>query len=252
MSERLQTIELFLYGFAAIVDVALLLVIFERINRGSVAVWLKSLVASTTLIHSAIFLRLMLADARPLSIDYVDRALVIAICAGLLVLPSAMLHAVMRLNRTGIAACPTPDPRYVVLYLPLGAFIMLLVPVIQIAIGLNLSVAGYRQGRSSIQNMLKSGRMQELITGASIMGLFMMGALSSTYVKLSTPLEWNFGHGNEPMVLQNIIDSIVPGLLPLAVVMAIYFWLGRKKQNIGLIAIVILAISLASAAIGLF
>jgi hypothetical protein len=34
--------------------------------------------------------------------------------------------------------------------------------------------------------------------------------------------------------------------------MAIYFWLGRKKQNIGLIAIVILAISLASAAIGLF
>jgi D-glucosaminate-specific PTS system IID component len=129
---------------------------------------------------------------------------------------------------------------------------MLLLPVIQIAIGLNLSVAGYRQGRSSIQNMLKSGRMQELITGASIMGLFMMGALSSTYVKLSTPLEWNFGHGNEPMVLQNIIDSIVPGLLPLAVVMAIYFWLGRKKQNIGLIAIVILAISLASAAIGLF
>ena len=134
---------------------------------------------------------------------------------------------------------------------PIGCFVLLALPVIQIAIGLNLSVYGYKAGRSSIRDILNSGRIKELILGASTLGLFMMGALSSTYVKLSTPVVINFGKGNEPFILQNVIDGIVPGLLPLAAVLGIYWWLNNKNQKMIMIMLIILAVSLIGAVTGL-
>ena len=78
-----------------------------------------------------------------------------------------------------------------------------------------------------------------------------MGALSSTYVKLSTPVVINFGKGNEPFILQNVIDGIVPGLLPLAAVLGIYWWLNNKNQKMIMIMLIILAVSLIGAVTGL-
>lgn len=118
----MKTIELFLFGFAAVVDLALLLALWERVNRGRVAIWLTILVASAALIHVAIFTRLMIGDAAGEPFVALDRALVAAICVGLLMLPSAMLHAAIRLNHTGIDAYPPADQRYRWLYIPLLLF----------------------------------------------------------------------------------------------------------------------------------
>lgn len=135
---------------------------------------------------------------------------------------------------------------------PIGAFVLLLLPIIQIIIGTNLSVLGYRTGRKSVKDLLSSGRIQSLLIMASALGLLMMGALSSTYVKLSTPLEFQFGSGNEPMVVQSIIDGIIPGLLPLLVVLGIYWWLTKKNQNMIQIVLIILVISMVGAFFGIF
>lgn len=134
---------------------------------------------------------------------------------------------------------------------PIGAFVLLLLPIIQIMIGLNLSAYGYRAGNASIRGILQSGRIKELITGASTLGLFMMGALSSTYVKVSTPVQLSFGSGNKPFVLQDVLNGIVPGLLPLVAVLALYWWLSKKSQNMVLIMIAMIAISLIGAFIGI-
>lgn len=133
----------------------------------------------------------------------------------------------------------------------IGAFVLLILPIIQILIGRKLSVYGYRMGRESIKELLHSGRINELIIGASTLGLFMMGALSSTYVKITTPVKINFGSGNEPFVLQHIIDSIIPGLLPLLAVWGIFWWLRKKNQNIGVIMLIIIAISLGGSFLGI-
>lgn len=135
---------------------------------------------------------------------------------------------------------------------PLGAFVLLLLPIIQVIIGTNLSALGYRKGRESVKSILGSGKIQQLLTAASALGIFMMGALSSTYVKLSTPLQFTFGEGNDPYVIQNIIDGIVPGLLPLAAVLGVYWWLNKKNQNMVVIMLIILAISLIGAFFGIF
>ncbi|WP_152657232.1 PTS system mannose/fructose/sorbose family transporter subunit IID [Oceanobacillus sp. CFH 90083] len=133
----------------------------------------------------------------------------------------------------------------------LGAFILLLLPLIQIIIGLNLSVAGYETGKASIKDLLQSGKIKQLITSASTLGLFMMGALSSTYVAVSTPIQFSFGSETEPFVLQEVLDSIVPGLLPLAVVLGIYWWLLKKNQNFAVIMLLIIAVALIGAITGI-
>ena len=133
----------------------------------------------------------------------------------------------------------------------LGAFVMLLLPIIQIMIGLKLSVTGYEAGRASIKELLQSGKIKQLITGASTMGLFMMGALSSTYVEVSTPISFSFSGDTEPFVLQDVLDGIIPGLLPLAVVLGIYWWLLKKNQNFAVIMLLLIGISLFGAFFGI-
>lgn len=134
----------------------------------------------------------------------------------------------------------------------LGALFLLLLPIIQIMIGRNLAAYGYRAGQASIREILHSGHIKTLILGASTLGLFMMGALSSTYVKLSTPIQISFGAQNKPFVLQQVLDNIVPGLLPLAAVFGIYWWLLKRSQNFTIIMVLVIFISIAGSFIGLF
>ena len=55
---------------------------------------------------------------------------------------------------------------------------------------------GYKVGRESIQSLLGSGMINKVITGSSILGLIMMGALSASYVKLSIPIKIKLSNAN--------------------------------------------------------
>ncbi|MGL9773580.1 MAG: PTS system mannose/fructose/sorbose family transporter subunit IID [Sodalis sp. (in: enterobacteria)] len=134
----------------------------------------------------------------------------------------------------------------------LGAFFLLLLPIIQIVVGRKLAAYAYRAGQASIREILQSSHIRMLITGASTLGLFMMGALSSIYVKLSTPLQFSFGEQNKPFVLQQVIDHIVLGILPLLAVFGIYWWLVNRNQNFTIIMLLIVAIFIIVALLRIF
>nr|NVO33990.1 PTS system mannose/fructose/sorbose family transporter subunit IID [Lacticaseibacillus paracasei subsp. paracasei] len=51
-------------------------------------------------------------------------------------------------------------------------------------------------------------------------------------------------------VLQKVFDSIAPGLLSLAVVMFIYWWLNKRSQNLSIVVLLIVAIALLGAFTG--
>lgn len=80
---------------------------------------------------------------------------------------------------------------------------------------------GYKIGKESVKSILDAGWIKDLISGTSILGLFMMGALSAQYVSLSTPISFNIA--GSKIAIQTILDSIAPGLLPLGIVFGIYF-----------------------------
>ncbi|MEO1769589.1 MULTISPECIES: PTS system mannose/fructose/sorbose family transporter subunit IID [Enterococcus] len=95
---------------------------------------------------------------------------------------------------------------------------------------------GYTLGKNSVMNILQSGAIKKVIDIASIVGLFMIGCLSAAYVKFSTILE--FANNAEKVSVQEILDGMLPNLLPFCLVMAMYFYIikkGPKYLNIILV-----------------
>ncbi|MCF3944096.1 PTS system mannose/fructose/sorbose family transporter subunit IID [Oceanobacillus alkalisoli] len=132
-----------------------------------------------------------------------------------------------------------------------GAFIPFLFTIVTVIEGYYLWNFGYSVGKESVKSILQSGWVKELITGASILGLFMMGALAASFVKLDIPLTINI-EGGEPLKVQALLDSIAPGILPLLVTFSIYWYLKKRGQNFTIILLSILILSLAGSYIGLF
>ncbi|MCR1900003.1 PTS system mannose/fructose/sorbose family transporter subunit IID [Irregularibacter muris] len=133
----------------------------------------------------------------------------------------------------------------------IGAILPFLFTIITLIEGYYIWNLGYSLGQDSIKTVLKGGWVQELITGASILGLFMMGALSANFVKLTTPLTIKMANA-EPLAIQNIFDQIAPGILPLAITFIIYWYLKNKGQNYTKILLTIIIASLLGALIGIF
>lgn len=85
---------------------------------------------------------------------------------------------------------------------------------------------GYSLGRESVLEILHSGAIKKVIDIASIVGLFMIGCLSASYVKLQTILE--FSNGSETTTVQSILDGILPNMLPFIVVMGMYLYITKR------------------------
>lgn len=85
---------------------------------------------------------------------------------------------------------------------------------------------GYKLGKNSVLEILHSGKIKKVIDIASIVGLFMIGCLSASFVKVETILE--FTSSTSTVALQSILDGILPKLLPFTVVMAMYLYITKR------------------------
>src|SRR5690554_4910749 len=133
---------------------------------------------------------------------------------------------------------------------PIAALIPFLFPTAVVLIGLNNVKLGYRLGRESVLRMMQEGAMSRIINAVTILGLFMMGALSSAYVRVSTPLVFEMKNA-DPIVLQDLLDSILPGILPLAAIFGIYFYFKKKRTDYTRILLFIIGISLIAGFFGI-
>lgn len=130
-----------------------------------------------------------------------------------------------------------------------GILPLVLYTGITLAVSYGLVHKGYTLGRDSIITLLQGGRIKELIFGANVLGLIMMGALSASYVKITSPLKISALEGSE-IVVQQILDSIAPGLLPLAAVFSIYFYLTKKGPRYTTILLSVVVISVVCSLLG--
>ena len=92
---------------------------------------------------------------------------------------------------------------------------------------------GYKKG-VDIVNDMGGGFLQKLTEGASILGLFVMGALVNKWTHVNIPLVVSkitdqTGHTTVTTV-QTILDQLMPGLVPLLLTFGC-MWLLRKKVN---------------------
>ncbi|MEN6435815.1 MAG: PTS system mannose/fructose/sorbose family transporter subunit IID [Anaerolineaceae bacterium] len=104
---------------------------------------------------------------------------------------------------------------------------------------------GYKQGQSAVTNILASNQMNKLIVGASVLGNFIMGALAVSFIKLSTPVV--FGIGGTNFAIQSILNQIMPNLLPLLLVILVWWLLAKKHVSPTLIMAVIIVVGILGA-----
>ena len=107
---------------------------------------------------------------------------------------------------------------------------------------------GYNIGASFIEKVQKTGLMDKLSYGASILGLSVVGAMVATMVTLNMPL--TIGSGDDATSLQDIFNGIVPQILPLLFTLFI-FLLDKKGFKAPLILLLIACIGIFGAWSGL-
>ncbi len=109
-----------------------------------------------------------------------------------------------------------------------GVFIWMIYNVLRIFLTYWFIGVGYRQGVKVVSNI--GGTLRNLTAAANILGLTVVGALITSVVSASVPVV--FQMGKVKMSLQtDILDKIMPGLVPVGLVALVYWLLGLKKMT---------------------
>lgn len=108
----------------------------------------------------------------------------------------------------------------------------------------------FNSGEKLIESTEESGLLGMLTNAASIIGLFMIGAMIANTVKLSFGLSWEVAGGE--VTLQSFFDAVMPCFLPLVASLLIAWLLRVKKVDANLLMILIIVVSILGAWVGLF
>lgn len=131
---------------------------------------------------------------------------------------------------------------------PLGAIIWFIANIIFWFVKRKMFEVGYTSGTKLITNLGKS--LMTFTEAASIMGLSVVGALIASSVKMTTAL--NFKVGEVSLALQtDILDRIMPSLLPVLLTALVYKLLGNKKWTATKLILLIIVIALVCSFFGI-
>jgi fructoselysine and glucoselysine-specific PTS system IID component len=92
-----------------------------------------------------------------------------------------------------------------------------------------LTFIGYNAGTKFLQNLAKSGVMDKLTKGASILGLMVVGAMPATLMSITTPL--TIGAAKSGVGIQGILDQIVPMVIPLGLTFLVYYFVKKNVKT---------------------
>lgn len=131
---------------------------------------------------------------------------------------------------------------------PLGAIIWFICNIAFWFVKSKFFEIGYKSGTKMITEL--GQKLSAFTEAASIMGLSVVGALIATSVKVQTAL--NFKVGEVSLALQtDILDQIMPALLPVLLTALVYKLLGNKKWTPTKLILLIIVISLVCSFFGI-
>lgn len=108
---------------------------------------------------------------------------------------------------------------------------------------------GYTMGTSFIDKVFESGLMNSLTKAASIMGITMVGAMVASMVNVN--MKWTINVGQASVVVLDVINSIMPGILSIALLFGFVALIKKGVKPITLV-LGILVCAIVLAAFGVF
>lgn len=130
---------------------------------------------------------------------------------------------------------------------PVGVILWLITNLIFIAIRTQLMWIGYKEGTKLISKF--GNRIAQITDAASVLGLTVVGALSATVVTAKTPLVFQMGEISMP--LADLLDKILPSMISVLVVWALYKLIGRKGMKVTNIILIVIVFSMICSALGI-
>lgn len=102
---------------------------------------------------------------------------------------------------------------------------------------------GYEMGTAFLTKLQKSGAMQKVFMGASIIGLLVIGAMAASMVSVNLALA--IGEGESAILINDVINGIMPKMLPLLVTLLLYGLIRKGwKVNTLLLGIIVVSVVL--------
>ena len=125
---------------------------------------------------------------------------------------------------------------------------LLIFNAVQFAVRFFLMSWSYKLGTSAIE--LLTANAKEFTRAASLLGVFIVGALTSNYGGTTIALE--IANGESPIVIQSILDGVLPKMIPLALTLGLYFLMKKKKWTPVLCIGALLVLGIVGAFFGIF
>lgn len=104
----------------------------------------------------------------------------------------------------------------------------------------------YKEGIALVTTM--QHRLESLTNAATLLGVFMVGALVATMIKVQ--FAWQPKIGDLTINVQDNVNMILPKLLPLLIVFGIYWLLGRKNMNSTRAIFLVIIVAIVLSALG--
>jgi len=114
---------------------------------------------------------------------------------------------------------------------PIGPiFYIIAYPLIILLVSYYLFMFGYRYGMSSMRELAEAG-FRRITSSFAVLGLIVAGAIGASIITLKTPLTYASGSGASlvKVSVQDTLDKIFPQLLPLLLV--IFLWWGMRRRG---------------------
>lgn len=105
----------------------------------------------------------------------------------------------------------------------------------------------YNEGTKIISTM--QNQLSKLTDAATVLGVFMVGALIATMIRIE--ITWVPEISGVTVDLQNTLNMILPGILPAAIVLAIYWLLGKAKMTSTKAIFIVIIVSVILSTLGI-
>lgn len=109
--------------------------------------------------------------------------------------------------------------------------------------------AGYKLGSGFLAKVQESGLMDILTYGASVLGLMVIGGMTAENVAITVPFV--IGSGETATTLGDICNTIMPGLLPLAFTLLMYWLVSKKNVKTTTLLVALVVIGLVGSFFGI-
>ena len=121
--------------------------------------------------------------------------------------------------------------------------------VLEVAIMTALSyfvfMQGYVRGREGVVSILRSGLLDRVVLGASVLGNIVLGALTAQFVQIFIAPTVTIN--DTPIQFQDTLNKVMPGIVPLLFTLMTWWLLTRRRVSPITLLVVYLVIALVGA-----